>query len=311
MEWLNYHHLLYFWVVAREGGLLPAARTLRLSHPTVSAQIRALEERLGERVFTKVGRRLQLTETGRVVFRYADEIFTLGHEMLAAVRGRTVARPLRLDVGVVDVVPKLVVRQLLLPALQLSEPVHLVCYEDRYNQLLSDLALHKIDMVISDAPMPAGSGVRAFNHLLGETPVTFFATAPLVEQYRRGFPRSLDGAPILLPLEHSTLRRALNVWFDSVGVRPNVVAECEDSALLKVFGADGLGIFAAPSVSAAAVARQYRVLKLAEVPDVREQFWAISMERRLENKAVVAIRDAARDSLFARARDRRARRGHA
>lgn len=298
MEWLNYHHLLYFWVVAREGGLLPAARSLHLSHPTLSAQIRALEERLGERVFVKVGRRLQLTETGRVVFRYADEIFTLGHEMLAAVKGRAVARPLRLDVGVVDVMPKLVVRQLLLPALQLAEPVHLVCHEDRYQQLLSDLALHNLDLVISDTPMPAGSGVRAFNHLLGETPVALFATAPLAAKYRRGFPKSLDGAPLLLPLEHSTLRRALNVWFDSVGIRPNIVAECEDSALLKVFGADGLGIFPAPGVTAAAIISQYRVVKLGQLAGVREQFWAISMERRLENKAVVAIRDAARHSLF-------------
>lgn len=218
--------------------------------------------------------------------------------MLSALKGRAVERPLRLDVGIVDVVPKLIVHSLLLPALRLPEPIRLVCREDRYDRLVSDLALHNIDMVISDAPVPAGSSVRAFNHLLGETTVTLFGTAALVARYRRGFPKSLDGAPLLLPLDDSPLRRALNVWFDSVGVRPTVVAECEDSALLKVFGADGLGLFPAPTVTAKEIGEQYRVVRLAHLKEVREQFWAISMERRLENRAVLAIRDAARAGLF-------------
>ena len=300
MEWLNYHHLLYFWVVAREGGLVPAGRVLRLSHPTLSAQIHALEERLGQKLFTKVGRKLQLTETGHLVYRYAQEIFTTGREMLDAVRGVDVGSPLRLVLGVVDVVPKLVVKQLLEPALKLPEPVRLVCHEDTYEQLLAELALHRLDLVISDAPVPAGSSVRAYNHLLGETTVSWFGTPSLAAAHRRGFPKSLDGAPVLLPLEGSVLRRALNQWFDARRVRPKVIAELEDSALLKVFGAEGLGLFPAPTVMTKEVIAQYRVVKLATVDEVQEQFWAISMERRLENKAVVAIRDAAREGMFAR-----------
>jgi LysR family transcriptional regulator, transcriptional activator of nhaA len=301
VEWVNYHHLLYFWVVAREGGLLPAGKVLRLSHPTLSAQIHALEDHLGEKLFSKVGRKLALTEMGRVVFRYADEIFTLGREMLDAVKDRSTGQPLRLQVGVVDVVPKIVVRRLLEPALALREPVRLVCYEDSYEKLLADLALHMLDIVIADSPVPSGSSVRAFNHLLGETSVSFFGKKPLVRKYRRGFPRSLDGAPMLLPLEHSTLRRALDQWFDRNGVKPRIVAEFEDSALLKVFGADGIGIFSAPSAVEKEVCRQYGVNVLGRAPDLRERFYAVSVERRLKHPAVVAISDVARQELFASA----------
>ncbi len=298
MEWLNYHHLLYFWVVAREGGLVPAGRVLRLSHPTLSAQIHSLEDQLGEKLFVKVGRKLQLTDTGRLVYGYAEEIFSLGREMLDALKGRGGDRPLRLNVGIVDVVPKLVVKHLLQPVLDLPQRVKLVCHEDSYEPLLSDLARHALDIVISDAPVPAGASVRAFNHLLGETQVSFFGTQALVAANRRGFPKSLDGAPMLLPLENTPLRRALNQWFDRVGVRPNIVAEFEDSALLKVFGADGLGLFPAPSVMEKQVISQFGVARLARLTEVREQFWAISMERRLANPAVLAIRDSARQELF-------------
>jgi LysR family transcriptional activator of nhaA len=188
MEWLNYHHLLYFWIVAREGGLVPAGKVLRLSHPTLSAQIHALEDRLGEKLFTKVGRKLALTEMGRVVFRYADEIFSLGREMLDTVKGRSTGQPLRLDVGIADAIPKLVVRRLLQPALALGEPVRIVCHEDSHEKLLADLALHALDIVIADAPVPPGSHVRAFNHLLGDTEVSFFAAKSLARTYKRGFP---------------------------------------------------------------------------------------------------------------------------
>lgn len=302
MEWLNYHHLLYFWTVAREGSLVAAGKALKLSHPTLSAQIRALESRLDEQLFTRAGRGLVLTEMGRVVYRYADEIFSLGREMLDTVNGRSGGRPLRLDVGVADVVPKLVVRRLLQPALGGPEPVRLVCHEGRYEKLLADLTLHTLDLVIADAPLPPGSGVRAFHHLLGETSVSFFATKPLAARHRRGFPGSLDGAPLLLPLEGSPLRRALNQWFDRHGVAPQVVAEFEDSALLKVFGTDGVGIFPAPTVLEADVARQYGVQVVGRVPEVRERFYAISVERKLKNPAVVAISEAARHDLFAKAK---------
>ena len=296
---MNYHHLLYFWVVAREGGLVPAGRVLRLSHPTLSAQIHALEDHLGEKLFSKVGRKLALTEMGRIVYRYADEIFTLGREMLDTVKGRSTGQPLRLDVGVVDVVPKHVVRRLLQPALALPEPVKVVCAEDSYEKLLADLALHTLDLVIADSPVPAGSSVRAFNHFLGETGVSFLGTPALASTYRRRFPASLDGAPMLLPLENSTPRRALNQWFDRHGLRPRVVAEFEDSALLKVFGADGLGVFAGPTVVERELCRQYGVTVIGRAPDLKERFYAVSVERRLKNPAVVAITEAARQELFA------------
>jgi LysR family transcriptional activator of nhaA len=298
-EWVNYHHLLYFWLVAREGGLVAAGKMLRLSHPTLSAQIHALEDQLGEKLFTKVGRKLALTEMGHVVFRYAEEIFTLGREMVDAVKDRSTGQPLRLDVGIVDVVPKVVVRRLLGPALALPEPVRLVCNEGSYEKLLADLALHSLDIVIADSPVPTGSSVRAFSHLLGETGVSFFAVKSLAKSLRRGFPNSLDGAPMLLPLGQSTLRRALNQWFERNGVAPRVVAEFEDSALLKVFGGDGIGVFTAPTAVEEEVCRQYAVSVLGRTRDVKERFYAVSVERRLKHPAVVAISDAARQKLFA------------
>jgi LysR family transcriptional activator of nhaA len=298
MGWLNYHHLHYFWVVAREGGLVPAGKVLRVSHPTLSAQIHALEDNLGEKLFSKVGRRLVLTEKGRVVFRYADEIFTLGREMVDSVQGRGDSHALRLDVGIADVVPKLVVRRLLQPALGLADPVRLVCHEDSFENLLADLALHSLDIVISDAPVPSGSNVRAYHHLLGETGVTFFGIRSLADAYGKGFPGSLDGAPLLLPMENLSLRRSLNLWFDRHGIRPRIVAEFEDSALLKAFGADGIGIFPAPQVIEKEVCAQHGVQILGQADGVRERFYAISSERKLKHPAVLAISNAARHEIF-------------
>lgn len=297
MDWLNYHHLRYFWVVAREGGLVPAGKVLRLSHPTLSAQIHALEAQLGESLFVKSGRRLVLTPLGQVVFRYADEIFTLGREMVDAVKDRGTGQPLRLDVGVADVVTKLVVRRLLQPALRLAEPVRLVCYEESYEKLLTDLAAHTLDIVISDAPVPPGSSVRAYHHLLGETGMSFFGSKALAQTHRRGFPGSLNGAPVLLPLENSTIRRALNQWFLRNELRPRVVAEFEDSALLEVFGADGLGIFAAPTLVEQEVIEQHRVQLIGRAEQVRERYYAISVERRLKHPAVLAVTARAREEL--------------
>jgi LysR family transcriptional activator of nhaA len=298
VDWINYHHLLYFFVVAREGGLVQAGKVLRLSHPTLSAQIHTLEDQLGEKLFLKVGRKLELTEMGRVVYRYAEEIFSLGREMVDTVKGRGGGKQLRLDVGIVDVVPKLVVRRLLQPALELAEPVRLVCVEAPYEKLLADLALHALDIVIADAPVPAGSNIRAYNHLLGETGVSFFGVRSLASQLRRKFPASLDGAPMLLPLEQLPLRRALDQWFERNEVKPKVVAEFEDSALLKAFGADGIGVFAGPSVVEAEVMAQYGVETIGRSDEVKERFYAISAERRLKHPAVVAISDAARHALF-------------
>lgn len=302
MGWLNYHHLHYFWVVAREGGLAAAGRVLRLSHSTLSSQVSALEDALGEPLFHRVGRRLELTEQGRVVFRYADDIFSMGRELMATVKGGGVARPQRLAVGVADVVPKMVVRRLLEPALKVSPAFRLQCFEDAHPRLLSDLALHALDVVISDAPVPPGASVRAYNHLLGESGLSFFAAPALAKRLRRGFPQSLHDAPMLLPLEQMPLRRSLNQWFERQRVTPVVRAEFEDSALLKAFGADGLGAFCAPTVVESEVARQYRVVVLGRTDEVRERFYAITAERRLKHPGALAIAEAAADGLFERAR---------
>jgi len=296
---LNYHHLLYFRVVAREGGLVAAAQALRLSHPTLSAQIHTLEDRLGEKLFTKVGRKLVLTETGRLALRYADEIFALGRDLVESVQGRSPDQPLRLDVGIVDVLPKLVVQRLLRPALELAQPVRLHCHEDNFARLLGELAQHNLDIVLADSPVPSGSAVRAHHHLLGESTVGFFATPALARAYRAGFPRSLDGAPMLLPSESLNLRRSLNLWFDKHGIRPRILAELDDSALLKEFGADGIGIFPAPEVVANAIQAQYRVAHLGQAEGVVERLYAISAERRLKHPAVVAVSQAAVYELFA------------
>ena len=298
MEWLNYHHLLYFWMVAREGSVTRAATELRLGQPTVSAQIRTLEEALGEKLFARVGRNLALTDVGRVVFRYADDIFSLGRELQNTLKGRPTGRPIRFMVGVADVIPKLITYRLLQPALALSEPVRVVCREDESERLLAELAMHRFDMVLTDAPLGLGVKVHAFNHLLGECGVTFFGTAQLARAYRRGFPRSLAGAPLVLPTDNTTLRRSLDEWFDSQGIQPNIVGEFEDSALVEVFGRTGAGIFAAPSAIEKEVQQQYGVERIGRVDSVRERFYAISVERRLKHPAVVAVAEAAREKVF-------------
>jgi LysR family transcriptional activator of nhaA len=247
MEWLNYHHLLYFWTVAREGSVTRASQQLRLAQPTVSGQLKALEHALGEKLFERTGRRLVLTDVGRVVFRYADEIFSLGRELQDTLKGRPTGRPVRFTVGVADAVPKLVAYRLLLPALSLPEPVHVVCREDKPERLLAELGAHSLDLVIADSPLGAGAKVKAYSHLLGETPVGIFGADALAAAHRRGFPRSLEGAPLLLPTESSSLRRSLDQWLDAEGLRPRVVGEIEDRALLKVFGQAGMGLFPAPA----------------------------------------------------------------
>ena len=298
MEWLNYHHLLYFWLVAREGSLARASAELRLAQSTVSGQVRALERSLGEKLFARSGRRLVLTETGRVVYRYAEDIFALGRELRDTLRGESVGRPMNLVVGVADVVPKLVAWRLLEPALRSSEPMRVVCREDKPDRLLAELAVHNLDVVLSDAPVGPSIRIRAFSHLLGECGVVFFATRELAAAHRRGFPKSLDGAPMLLPTENTALRRSLDAWFSARGVRPRVVGEFDDSALLKVCGQTGMGIFPASSVIADEVRRQYQVHEVGRPEPVRERFYAISIEKKLKHPAVVAISEAARQKLF-------------
>jgi len=299
VEWLNYHHLLYFWVVAREGGLAPAGTLLRLTHPTLSAQIRTLEEALGVKLLEKRGRKLELTEMGRVAYRYASEIFGLGEEMRDTLRGRGSPRPTKLVVGISDVVPKMLVRRLLAPALSEVDVAALVCREDRFDRLLAALAGHSLDVVIADAQVPPGGSVRAFNHVLGQSDVTLVGHPDIARLARRDFPSRLEDAPVLLPMEGSILRRNVDAWLASQGLRPRIVAEAQDSALLKAFAADGMGLVFVPTVIASAVMAQYGLVEVGRVESIKERFYAITVERRLVHPAVIAIRNTAREDLFA------------
>lgn len=302
MEWLNYHHLLYFWVTAREGSVTRASEQLYLSQPTISAQIRALEHSLGEKLFAKSGRNLVLTEIGRVVFRYAEEIFSLGRELTDTLKGRlstrSPSRPVRFLVGIADVLPKIVAYRILEPALRLAESEYIVCKEDKPERLLAELAVHELDLVLTDAPISPNVKVKAYNHLLGDCGVTIFATAKTAASYKRKFPQSLDGAPFLLPTENTSLRRSLDQWFNAQSIRPVAIGEFEDSALLKVFGQTGVGLFAGPSAIEAEIQKQYGVQVIGRTDAAREHFYAISVERKLKHPAVVAISEVARQELF-------------
>lgn len=298
MDWLNYHHLLYFWTVVREGSVVKAAEVLRLSQPTVSSQVRALEDSLGQRLFTRVGRRLVPTDAGRVVYRYADDIFSLGRELMASVRTGTEGRPARFVVGVTDVLSKLIAYRLLSPALRLSEPVRMICREDRVERLLANLAVHEVDLVLADTPVPPTVRVQAYSHLLGESDVTFFAAPELAVRLRRAFPRSLNGVPVLWPGEETVLRRQLDEWCQHEAIRPSVIGEFDDSALMKAFGEHGAGVFAAPTVLSRELQRQHKVKAIARVEGIRERYYAISAERRIKHPAVVAIATQARAIMF-------------
>ncbi|MEO1528445.1 MAG: transcriptional activator NhaR [Planctomycetota bacterium] len=297
-DWLNYHHLLYFWTVAKEGSVSRAAETLHLSQPTLSTQVGKLEKAIGAKLFERKGRGLVLTEIGQVAFRYADEIFGLGQELIEAVRGRATNDGVRLVVGVVDVLPKLIVYRLLRPALDLEDDVTLVVREGKLEELLGELSLHRIDLVLADSPLPPQPNVFAFNHHLGECGVSVFGTQELYDRYRDDFPKSLNEAPMLLPTHNTTLRRALEQWFNENDIRPFVRHEFEDSAILKVFGQAGDGLVVVPTAISDEVERQYSLRAIGELPGILEKFYAISVERRLENPAVVAISNAARKQLF-------------
>ncbi len=298
MDWLNYHHLYYFWRAARLGSVTQAARELRLSQPTISGQIRVLEQRLGTPLFTRRGRHLELTEAGRTTLRYAEDIFGLGRELVDVVQKRPLGQPLLLVVGVADVLPKVMVHRLLQPAFAISEPVRMICHEDDTERLLANLAVHRLDLVLSDAPLPSSLGVRAFHHLLGESPIAFLAARTLARKLRPGFPRSLDGAPLLLPTENTALRRALDRWFRMQEVRPQVVAEFADSALSKAFGQAGLGVFAAPAALEREIKSQDHVEVVGRTREVRERYYAITLDRKIVHPAVVAISSGAK-VLFA------------
>ena len=295
---LNYHHLLYFWTMAREGSISKAAEKLRVSQPTISAQIKILEDTLGERLLQRQGRALVLTDIGRIVDRYATEIFTAGTELLETLKGMPSGRAPRLAIGVANAVPKLVVYRLLRPATEGVDPAQITCSEGDPDQLVAQLATHHLDVVISDAPAAPHVRVKVFNHLLGESGTTFFAGKTLANRLRRRFPSSLNGAPMLLPTINTSMRRALEQWFESGGVRPVVAGEFEDPALLTTFGERGRAVFPAPTAIEAEVRRNHRVVVVGRTSAVRERYYAISAERRLTHAGVVAITSAARTEVF-------------
>ena len=298
MEWINYHHLLYFWAVVRTGSVAKASEELRLAPPTVSTQIRKLEESLGERLLARSGRGVRPTEVGQVVFAYAEDIFALGREMVDTVKGRPTGHPLHLIVGIADVVPKEISHALIRPALLLREQVQITCREDNQEHLLAELAIQELDVVLSDTPIGPPTKIRAYNHLLGECGTTFFATPQLARKYSRDFPKLLNVAPLLVPADNTNVRRALDQWFDSIQVRPMVAGEFEDFALLRQFGESGVGIFAAPTVLENEFRKQRKLKVIGRAESVRNRYYAISVERKLKHPAVVAICETARHELF-------------
>jgi LysR family transcriptional regulator, transcriptional activator of nhaA len=295
MEWLNYHHLHYFWAVARAGSIARASQELRLSQPTISSQLKTLEAALGHPLLERRGRGLVLTDVGRTVLRYADEIFHTGRELQQALKGVPTSDRIPFSVGVADVIPKLVAERLLQSAVRAVKDVRLTCREGALAALLGALAVHELDVVLSDAPPPEGTRVKAFSHLLAECGVTFLG-APVLAGRKKGFPASLTGAPVLLPSTGTALRHSLDRWFEAHGVEPVVAGEFDDSALLKAFGARGMGFFAAPAMIEKEVCAQFGVGVLGRTDEIRERFYAISVERRLRHPAVVAIAEAARGS---------------
>lgn len=294
MDWLNYHQLLNFWLVSREGSVQRASELLHVTPSSVSIQIRQLERALGAKLFKKQGRGLALTEMGQQVAGYASEIFAKGRELMELVKGRPVGTPLELRVGIRDVMPKLVAFKLLKPALDLEHPVRLICQEGEMSKLISDLAIHKLDVVLSDTALDPLYRVQAHSHRLGESEVVIVGTRDLARRYRRGFPSSLDGAPFLLPTDNGVLRRQLERWFNDLSLAPRICGEFADSAMMKIAGVSGLGLLAVPSIIEDEVQKMYGLRRIGTAAGVQEQFYAVSVERKIKHPGVLAIREAAR-----------------
>ncbi len=299
MEWLNYHHLLYFWSIAKHGTIAKACEELQLAQPTISAQLRVFEDRLGEKLFLRKGRHLVLTEMGRVVFKHAEDIFSIGQDLMNTVKGRGSGRALRLTVGIVDVVPKLLATRLLESTFRQFPTVRLVCWEDKLDRLLADLAIHGLDLVIADTPAPPTIKVQTYNYLMGESGVTFFASAKLAARHRRNFPQSLNGAPILLPTSNTMLRRSLDDWLKGHDLIPTVIGEFQDSATLKAFGQHGHGLFPGSTAMEKEICRQYQVQVVRRVDAIKQKFYAITVERRMKHPVVMALFDTARREILA------------
>jgi len=299
MEWLNYHHLRYFWVVAKEGGLKKAAEKLHVSQPSISEQIKELEESLGEPLFRRCGRSNVLTDAGQIVLRYAEEIFGLGAELTRAVKQRPGVQSLRFYVGVADAIPKLVVNDILRPVLAMPQTVHVICREGKKEDLLTQLAAHRLDLVLADEPASSSLKFKVFTHLLGESGVCFCAAPRLAARLRKGFPASLHDAPALLPTEDTALRRCLEQWFQRRQIQPRVVAEFDDAALMKVLAVDGRGFAPIPTVVADEAMSRYKLQKVGSTQECKEQFYAITAEL---HPAAVVITQNAEARLFAQSK---------
>lgn len=288
-EFLNYHHLRYFWTVAKEGSLRRAAEKLKISQPSICTQVQLLEASLGEDLFRPSGRSLVLTEFGQLVYGYAEEIFTLGGEILRATRQAPSVRLLKLHVGIVDSFPKLMSYDILRPVLDHEPPVQLTCHEGKLADLVSQLNTHRIDVVLSDEPASPGGGVKVFNHPLGTSSITFCAMPGLARQLKGRFPRNLDQAPALLPTQNCSLRRDLEKWFRSAGIQPRIMAEFEDAALTKIVATSGQGFIAVPTVVESEAVERYGFVSIGRTKEVVTQFFAITAERRFTHAAILAI----------------------
>ena len=297
---LNYQHLLYFWSVVRTGSVTRAASELALSPPTVSAQLRTLEERLGEKLLVKSGRKLIPTEVGRLVFTYADQIFDIGRELIDALEQRPTQRPLKFTVGIDDVVPKEIAQRLLEPAMSMGQPVRISCHEGTLERLVASLATHELDVVLSDAPVSPTLNVRAYNHLLGSSGICWMATPAIAATLRRGFPKSLDGVPMLLPTDDTAIRRSLDLWLEQHELRPVLVGEFEDYGLLREFARAGHGFAPVPVVQEPQFRREYGFQRIGAARPVTAQFFAISLERRIRHPALAAVVAGARELFAAR-----------
>lgn len=298
MPRLNYRHLQYFAAVVQERGVRAAAAKLHLTPQTISSQLRQLEETLGAPLLARSGRGVEPTEAGRLALRYAEEIFALGDELAEVVRSGAPERALAFRVGLLDSIPKSIAHWLLEPAMSLQEPVRIVCREQSFAELLGALAVHRLDLVIADAPFPPGLDVKCFNHPLGSSSLSCFGSPALLRAHRGSFPARLDGAPVLLPREETAWRRALLGWLGARGVTPWIRGEFDDTALMKAFGQAGQGFFFAPGVTADEVCAQYGLKAVGTIADVKLDLYAISVERRITHPAVRAITEHARGELL-------------
>ncbi|MCF2909158.1 transcriptional activator NhaR [Pseudoalteromonas sp. DL2-H2.2] len=295
---INYKHLKYFWAVAHEGSIAKASAKLNITPQTISGQLSLLEERVGNELLQKEGRGLRLTDTGRVVLRYADEIFELGNELSDVLKGNSAVGPAEFIVGASSVLPKTIVHKIIEPAMHIEQDIRLTSLEGPVESMLADLAIHKVDLVLSDVPVTGAFSVKAYNHLLGESGITFLAAPALARQYAKNFPMSLNNAPLLLPTQQHEIRKEFDFWLSDHNIHPNIVAQFDDSALMKSFGQSGLGLFFMPSTIAKDVCDAFHVRPVGELPHVKQKFYAISAERKIRHPAIAAIFNAAKASLF-------------